>query len=447
MKTNLTAWGRYPVIEADCQRPEKIVTVNHLIQENNNLLARGLGRSYGDASLNAEGITVLMQRLNRILAFDADTGILECEAGVSLKEIAEIFVPRGWFIGVTPGTKFVTIGGAIAFDVHGKNHHQDGSFGSFVMNFHLLTATGQTVHCSRTENSDLFWATLGGMGLTGVIISAQLQLISIPTAYINNHNFKAKNLDEAIAIFAEHEPNYRYSVAWIDCLARGNNLGRSIVMFGNHAEIKDLPTEKQKNCLQIPAKKRFTVSFDLPSGLLNRYTMSIFNSLFYAKTLSKETKVITDYDSFFYPLDFLWDWNRMYGKKGFIQYQCVFPTEASREALTKVLTLCGDQGWGSFLAVLKRFGNQEGLLSFPSKGYTLTLDMPVKQGLWEFLDLLDQLVLDYGGRVYLAKDARLNGVNFRKMYPKFEQWLEIKKQIDPENHFTSMMAKRLEILY
>lgn len=445
MKIPLSGWGRYPLQECYPQRPEKISTVLNLIKNKdvNSALARGMGRSYGDASLNSEGITILMQRLNRMLAFDQEKGILKCEAGVILKEILDVFIGKGWFLAVTPGTKFVTVGGAIAFDVHGKNHHIDGSFCNFVSSFKLILANGDTINCSREENSDIFWATVGGMGLTGVILEAELQLIPIETAYIDQHNIKAKNLTETFAIFDEYEPKYKYSVAWIDCLARGTALGRSIVMFGNHAKIADLPQSKSENPLDIPAKKRLKVPFDLPSKILNRYTMSAFNSLYYHKSLSKETNTIVDYDSFFYPLDFLWDWNRMYGKKGFIQYQCVLPTEVSKEGLVKILTLCGDQGWGSFLAVLKRFGSQEGWLSFPLPGYTLTLDMPVKKGLWEFLNLLDQVVLEYGGRVYLAKDARLNGDNFLKMYPQFQQWLEVKQKIDPHNYFNSTLSQRI----
>lgn len=443
MKTTLTGWGRYPVIECYSQRPEKIATVTDVIKNNTSNLPRGMGRSYGDASLNPQGVTILMQRLNRMLAFDNQTGILKCEAGVTLKEILDVFVPRGWFLPVTPGTKFVTIGGAIAFDVHGKNHHQDGSFCNFISSFNLMLASGDIITCSREINSNIFYATVGGFGLTGVIIEAELRLISIETAYINNHNIKSQNLDETFAIFDEYEPQYQYSVAWIDCLASGSALGRSIVMFGNHAKINEL-TNNQKP-LELPEKKRFKVTFDLPSGLLNRYTMTAFNTLYYQIMLSKEKKAIATYDSFFYPLDFLEDWNRMYGKNGFIQYQCVLPTEVSRAGLTKILSLCSQKGWGSFLAVLKRFGKQEGWLSFPMPGYTLTLDMPVKPGLWEFLDELDQLVLEYGGRIYLAKDARLSANNFRKMYDKFEQWLEVKKQIDPHNYFNSNLSKRLEI--
>lgn len=447
LKQQLSGWGRYPVIKSYLQRPEKLSSCSKLLQESPEIsvLARGLGRSYGDAALNAQGNTVLTERLNRMLAFDEQTGLLRCEAGVTMKEILETFVPRGWFPAVIPGTKFVTVGGAVAFDVHGKNHHLDGSFSRHLHSLKLILASGETRQCSPQENSDLFWATVGGMGLTGIITEVELFLRPIQTAYIKTHNIKANNLDEALAIFEKFEPQYQYSVAWIDCLAAGKSLGRSILMFGNHAVLEDLPLKQQAKPLQLKPKRNFQVFFDLPGGMLNRYTMSAFNGLYYAKLRSRQVRSISDYDSFFYPLDFLWDWNRLYGKRGFVQYQCVLPTEVSREALTRILQLCSQKGWGSFLAVLKRLGPQEGWLSFPMPGYTLALDMPVKPGLWEFLNQLDELVIQYGGRVYLAKDARLSPEAFRAMYPKFPQWLEVKSRVDPHNRFSSALSQRLQI--
>jgi FAD/FMN-containing dehydrogenase len=444
--TPLSGWGRYPVVESYPARPEKISSLKKILQTDNyNHLARGLGRSYGDAALNSQGYTILTERLNRLLAFDGETGILRCEAGVSFKEILEIFVERGWFPVVTPGTKFVTMGGAIAFDVHGKNHHQDGSFSRHVKSFQIILASGEVVRCSRQENSDIFWATVGGMGLTGIITEVEFALRPIQTAYITNHSIKAKNLDETIALMAQYEPQYQYSVAWIDCLASGKSLGRSILSFGNHATVEELPKNKQNNPLQLKAKNRFNVFFDLPSGFLNRYTMSNFNSLYYHKMRSRQIRSIVDYDSFFYPLDFLKNWNRLYGKQGFVQYQCLFPSEVSREGLIEILQLCVQKGWGSFLAVLKRLGSQEGWLSFPMSGYTLALDVPVKKGIWEFLEQLDELVIKYGGRIYLAKDARLGSQAFRAMYPKYPQWLEVKSKIDPQNLFASSLSQRLGI--
>jgi decaprenylphospho-beta-D-ribofuranose 2-oxidase len=443
----LSGWGRYPVVKSYLQRPEKVSSIAEIIQKSkdNTVLARGAGRSYGDAALNSEGYTVLTERMNRILSFNEQTGILLGEAGVTIKEILEVFVPRGWFPAATPGTKFVTLGGAVAFDVHGKSHHRDGSFSRWVHSLKLMLASGEIVQCSREDNSDLFWATVGGMGLTGMITEVEFALHPIQTAYIKSHNIKAKNLDEAFGLFDEYEPDYQYSVAWIDCLASGKSLGRSILMFGNHAVLPELKSSQQEKPLQIKPKRRLQVSFDLPTGWLNRYTMSAFNTLYYARQRSTHVHSIVDYDEFFYPLDFLWDWNRIYGKNGFIQYQCVFPTPVSREALTRILELCSEKGWGSFLAVLKRFGFQEGWLSFPMPGYTLALDMPVLPGLWEFLDQLDKEVIKYGGRVYLAKDARLSPESFRKMYANFPQWLEVKSKIDPNNRFCSHLSKRLQI--
>jgi FAD/FMN-containing dehydrogenase len=286
---------------------------------------------------------------------------------------------------------------------------------------------------------------VGGMGLTGIITEVEFALRPIQTAYITNHSIKAKNLDETIALMAQYEPQYQYSVAWIDCLASGKSLGRSILSFGNHATVEELPKNKQNNPLQLKAKNRFNVFFDLPSGFLNRYTMSNFNSLYYHKMRSRQIRSIVDYDSFFYPLDFLKNWNRLYGKQGFVQYQCLFPSEVSREGLIEILQLCVQKGWGSFLAVLKRLGSQEGWLSFPMSGYTLALDVPVKKGIWEFLEQLDELVIKYGGRIYLAKDARLGSQAFRAMYPKYPQWLEVKSKIDPQNLFASSLSQRLGI--
>ena len=445
-KQPLSGWGRYPLVDSYLQRPEKVSSLTKIIQtaENKPVLARGAGRSYGDAAI-CPSCTILTERLNRMLAFDEESGILACEAGVTIKEIVEIFSPRGWFLAVTPGTKFVTVGGAIAFDVHGKNHYRDGSFSRHVCNLKLMLASGEVVQCSSQKNSDLFWATVGGMGLTGIIMEVEIALRPIQTAYIKAKSIKAKNLDETLALFEEYEPQSQYSVAWIDCLASGQSLGRSRLSFGSHAAIADLNQEQQAAPLKLKPKPSYKVPFDFPAGLLNRYTMSCFNALYYHLQGSGQVQSVVDYDSFFYPLDFLWDWNRLYGKRGFIQYQCVFPTEVSREALVQVLQLCAQKGCGTFLAVLKRLGFQQGWLSFPMPGYTLALDMPVEPGLWRFLAQLDRLVIEYGGRVYLAKDARLSPEAFRSMYPHFLRWLEVKSQVDPYNRFSSAMSKRLQI--
>lgn len=447
VKKPMYGWGRYPVVDQKLQRPEKKSTFCHSLKttQKGTVLARGGGRSYGDAALAPEGTVILTERLNRFLAFDDQTGVLRCEAGVSMREILDIFVPRGWFPAVTPGTKFVTMGGAVAFDVHGKNHVHDGAFSNHLRSFLLTLASGETVECSREKNTDLFWATIGGMGLTGFISEVEFTLRPIQTAYICSHSVKAKNLDDAIALFTQYESQYQYSAAWIDCLASGRSLGRSIITFGNHAEASELSSAQQVHPLSIQSKRPLTVPIDFPSGVLNRYTMGAFNNLYYHRQRQRSVESVVDYNSFFYPLDAIGDWNRIYGKGGFVQHQCAIPVETSKEALTQILQFSSQKGWGSFLAVLKRLGPQEGWLSFPIDGYTLALDIPVQPGLWKYLNQLDQIVVKHGGRIYLAKDARVEPDAFRQMYPSFPKWLDVKSRVDPCNQFSSSLSTRLNI--
>jgi decaprenylphospho-beta-D-ribofuranose 2-oxidase len=443
----LSGWGRYPVVEANTVRPETWSSVDNYVKNANSdaLIARGKGRSYGDASVNDNGLTILLERFDRFLAFNNNSGDLHLESGVTLEEIINIFAPRGWFPAVVPGTKYVTVGGAIAADIHGKNHHRDGSFCNFVKGFTVIVASGEKVFCSREQNSDLFWATIGGMGLTGIITDVQITLKPIESVFIDKTEIKAKNLDAVLALFDEHEKNYQYSVAWIDCLARGKDLGRSILMLGNSVSKNDERIKHLSNPLSLKEKRQIQVPLDSPDWLLNSFTMGTFNSLFYAKQMSNHHQGIADFESYFFPLDAIGSWNRLYGKRGFIQHQTVFPEEASREALKKLLTMTSENGWGSFLAVLKRFGPQDGWLSFPHPGYTLTLDIAVKDGLFEFLKELESVVLNYGGRIYLAKDSFLSPEGFRKMYPRFADWQKVKAKYDPKNTFSSHLAQRLEI--
>ncbi len=447
-ETDLSGWGRWPVIKTYAEYPRAIASLQEILEKSSGktVLPRGKGRSYGDAALNPGGCTLITDHLNRILAFDDQSGLLRCEAGLTIRKITELFIPKGWFPMVTPGTQFVTIGGAVAFDVHGKNHHIDSSFCRHVKTLKLLTASGEYLLCSRYENSDLFWATVGGMGLTGIITEVEFLLRPIETASIRSRTFKARNLDEAFELFNQYDNQYPYSVAWIDCIASGQSLGRSIVMLGEHARISDLTLKQQRNPLDIGQKRRFTVPFDLPSGLLNRFTVGAFNTLYFNKHPGSEHHSIVDWEAYFYPLDSLWDWNRLYGKRGFTQYQFVVPLETSRTAIREVLERITRTGMGSFLSVLKRLGEQEGWLSFPFPGYTLAIDMPIKTGLWELLDKLDRIIMEHGGRVYLAKDARLKPEAFRKMYPGLEQWLAVKRRIDPENRFSSALSQRLEMV-
>lgn len=442
-KQTLTGWGRYPKSDATLVRPERC---REVILQSKGTLARGLGRSYGDAALNEDRTVILMERLNRFLSFDGKSGILRAEAGASLEEILEFAVPHGWFLPVTPGTKFVTLGGCIAADVHGKNHHQDGTFGAHIQDLDLLLADKTKKKCSPKEEADLFWATVGGMGLTGIITEATLKMIPIETAYMKVQHYAAKNLDEILAMLGDKSKEEKYSVAWIDCLSTGENFGRSILMTGQHAKREDLPA-KIKDPLILKPKGQHAIPFNMPSWLLNPWTVKTFNSLFYRFQGSKTGPFITDYDSYFYPLDSLTHWNRLYGKKGFVQYQCVLPSGTGSASLKKLLEELTQSRRASFLAVLKKFGAEgEGILSFPREGYTLALDIPISDpGLFPFLDQLDELVLNYGGRLYLAKDSRMKAATFKAMYPRLPQWLAVKGKYDPAWTFSSDLSRRLQM--
>jgi decaprenylphospho-beta-D-ribofuranose 2-oxidase len=441
MKKIIANWGNYPVMETE----EKTFTfeehLNETLLHSNGIIARGNGRCYGDASLAKNTISTL--KFDKILSFDTQNGIFECQSGLTLDKILEVIVPKGWFLPVTPGTKFITVGGAIASDVHGKNHHVDGCFSHHVLEMDILLSSGEIVTCSPNLNSDLFWATCGGMGLTGVITCAKFDLKKIESSYILQKQVKAKNLEEVIQLFEDYK-HYTYSVAWIDCLKKGKHFGRSILMLGEHAKFEDLNEKNKENPLKLPNKKQITFPFTLPSFVLNQLTVKTFNFLFYRKNTKKEINNIISYEPFFYPLDAILHWNRGYGKQGFIQYQFVLPLE-SKQGLVEILKKISDKGLGSFLAVLKIFGKQDDLISFPKEGYTLALDFPVRKGLFEFLDELDKVVLDYGGRLYLSKDARMKSEIFWSGYSKANQFLDIVKKYNPEFKFNSIQSHRLSI--
>ncbi|MFV1997746.1 MAG: FAD-binding protein [Acidiferrobacterales bacterium] len=441
LRKQLSGWGRYPEQECITWRPEK---QSGLVVESP-MIARGLGRSYGDAALNESGNVVLTERVNRFLELDIESGKLRAEAGVSMAEVIDVCLPRGWFPQVTPGTKHVSLGGCLAADVHGKNHHRVGAFSSSVEAFNLITADGATLTCSRDENENVYRATVGGMGLTGVISEMTLQLKKVETAYVTSRHVKAADLDAAFNELAQGGPENEYSVAWIDCLSRGRKLGRSIIMQGRHASADELGASQQKLPLQVARRRHKRFPIDLPSWALNPLSISSFNSLYYYQQGRKTQPFISDIDRYFYPLDAVEDWNRMYGKKGFVQYQCVLPTAAAFDGIKSMLEKLANSRRASFLAVLKRLGPESGgLMSFPMEGYTLALDLPLRgKELFALLDELDEQVLAAGGRVYLAKDARLGAAAFAGMYPRLAEWQKIKSRIDPGNRFTSSLARRL----
>ena len=437
MKKLITNWNNYPVVEAnETSFDYEKEIVSKLAQSS---IPHGNGRCYGDASLSSEVVNTL--RYDKVLAFDEVNGIITCQSGLLLSDLLQIIVPRGWFLPVTPGTKFITIGGAVASDVHGKNHHVDGSFSRHIISMSVLTGTGQTFVCGPDNHSDLFWATCGGMGLTGIILDVKFRLKRVNTAYIRQRQIKARNLGEIMDLFGENTGS-TYSVAWIDCLKKGKNFGRSILMLGEHANSDEVKRDK---VLEPREKALLTVPFYFPSFVLNGYSMKIFNALIYAKNYRKTMDSVVHYDGFYYPLDSILSWNKIYGKKGFVQYQFVLPLATSKEGLTDILTRINNHGTGSFLAVLKLFGEQDDLISFPMKGYTLALDFPIRPGLFEFLDELDHVVAQYGGRIYLSKDARMKKEIFWKTYPRAGEFQETIRKYDPDNRFVSRLSERLTL--
>ncbi len=430
----LQGWGRYPKVDATIARPSSQHEVAAELSQTEGQIAFGLGRSYGDSGLAARVIQT--RGLDRFLNFDEDSGVLTCEAGVSLDEILRVFVPRGWFLPVTPGTRFVTVGGAIASDVHGKNHHKDGTFCRHVLRMELLLGNGERVESSPSENPDLFHATCGGMGLTGIILNASFRLIPIRSSLIRETIIKAPNLEAALEGFSA-QAGVTYSVAWIDCLARGKNLGRSLLMLGEHAG---------EGPLRMRAGQALPVPFEMPAALLNHATVKLFNAAYYGKARRGAHARLTPFEPFFHPLDILTKWNRMYGRPGFLQYQFVLPMAAGPAGLREVLERIAASGRGSFLAVLKVFGPaNENMLSFSMEGYTLALDFKVEPAVFRLLDELDAVVSHHGGRLYLTKDARMSAAMFRSGYPRWEEFQQVRVKYHALGRFASLQSKRLEL--
>jgi len=437
-------WGNYPVIEADVFGFETCEELQTRLSKLDRVIAYGNGRSYGDASLQDK--ILLTRRYNKFLLFDENTGELYCQAGVLLSEILDVFVPKGWFLPVTPGTKLITVGGAIAADVHGKNHHVEGSFGKHVVFMEVMRNDGSIVTCSPEENADFFNLTVGGMGLTGVILSAAFRLRRIETAYIREETVRAANLEEIMDCF-EASGDWTYSVAWIDCLAKGDSMGRSIMMRGDHARAGELV---KPDCRAAPLRLKpglkLNVPVIFPNFVLNRLTMSAFNFVYYNLCRPGTHTRICDYNSFFYPLDAINHWNRIYGKRGFTQYQFVIPKAAGREGMRTILKRITESGLGSFLAVLKLFGKQESFMSFPMEGYTLALDFPISLKTLELFKELDAMVADYGGRLYLAKDVRMSAEMFSKTYPNADEFRQAVAMLNEGSpRFESLLSKRIGI--
>ncbi|XOV24830.1 FAD-binding oxidoreductase [Phnomibacter sp. MR] len=441
MKRNITNWGNYPVENADEYQPAFRDQLQALAAEKKDWIPRGNGRCYGDASLAPTVITTT--KLNRFISFDTLNGILDCESGVTLDQVLEVIVPKGWFLPVTPGTKLITIGGAVGSDVHGKNHHVDGSFSNHIVDMDVILPGGELIVCSPDAHADLFWATCGGMGLTGLISRVKFRLKKIETSYIRQKQIKAANLDEIIRLFEEYK-DYTYSVAWIDCLKKGKGFGRSILMLGEHAQLSDLTPAQQQQPLKVVNKTLFRFPLYLPSIFLNKLSIGIFNFLFYLKNTKKEINNVVPYEPFFYPLDVIDEWNKMYGRKGFVQYQFVLPLN-QKEGLANILHRITERGFASFLAVLKVFGKQDTMIGFPMEGFTLALDIPIRNGLFEFLDEMDKLVLEYGGRIYLSKDARMKAHTFQQSYPRLQEFKQTIQKYNGQQVVHSLLSDRLQL--
>jgi decaprenylphospho-beta-D-ribofuranose 2-oxidase len=446
--TRLSGWGGN--LHADCvlREPENPADVAARLararaHKNGGTIARGLGRSYGDAALNGGGQVLGLRRLDRYLGFDPAAGVLTCEAGVTLEQIIDDFTPSGWFPMITPGTKFVTVGGCIANDVHGKAHHAQGSFSTCVDEIVVQLASGDVVRASREENADLFWGTFGGMGLLGVVLSARIRLRKIESTYFRQKAIPVKNLEAMMAALEENDRSFSYSVATLDVTAKGARLGRGVVSVGEPATRAELPAKLAAAPLLVSGPPKVTVPFELPA--LNAITIRPVNAAI--MTVLRRAPAYGHYEGFFYPLDKIAYWNRGYGRRGFAQYQFVIPFADGLRRMTQILDVILSSGELPFLNVLKRFGKESGgVLSFPREGYTLAIDFPIRQNTVTLLRRLDAMVLDAGGRVYLGKDSYLDAATFRAMYPAIDSWLAIKAKYDPEGLLTSDLARRVGLV-
>lgn len=438
----LAGWGRYPVHETQLRAPRCEEQLLELIG-GGGLIARGNGRSYGDSAVG-RGATVHMRHFNRMISFASETGQLIAEAGVLLGDVINAFLPRGWFPAVTPGTKFVTLGGMIAADVHGKNHHRDGSFGSCVDWVEIIGPDGVTRRCSHEENADLFAWTVGGMGLTGVILRAAIRLRPVETGWIRQTTIPAPNLDAVMEAF-EQTPQATYSVVWIDCLSCGEKIGRSLLMLGEHVGLSELHADQRDQPFDTGSKRNVIVPVDAPSGLLNSLTVRAFNAVYYWNGRRNAGTSLVDWDSFFYPLDAILGWNRIYGRRGFAQFQCVLPLDSSKVGLRALLQAISETGSGSFLAVLKRFGVQNSRFSFPMEGYTLALDFPINRRTLDLMSTLDRITIDHGGRFYLAKDSRITAETLRRADPRTAHYVKMRDDAGLRACFVSAQSERLAL--
>jgi decaprenylphospho-beta-D-ribofuranose 2-oxidase len=430
----LSGWGRVPVPGREVRSEDLEALTRDAV------LSRGLGRSYGDSSLPPPGHPVVAGTplADRILSFDPATGALRAEAGFSLFDLNRTFLPRGFCAPVAPGTQFITLGGMVAADVHGKNHHRDGCFGRHVLRLRMRVADGSIVECSPERECELFRATLGGMGLTGHILDVECRLMRIPSPWIWRESERIADIDRFIEALKEAGPRWPYTMGWIDCLSRGRGMGRGILTRGRWAEPHEAPADLPR------PKARPSVPFVLPGWVVSRATVRAFNSIYYHRHPARVRRGIAHPESFLYPLDVVRHWNRMYGPRGFTQYQCVLPDAAGHGAARRFLELLTRRGGASMLCVIKDCGEEgPGLLSFPRTGISIALDIPIRDGTQSLVDVLNELVIAEGGRIYLAKDAFTRPEHFRAMEPRLAEWTRIRRRWDPAGRLRSAQSVRI----
>lgn len=448
MIESLAGWGGTSASTARVARPADVEGLRDELKTvgERGLITRGLGRSYGDPAQNAGGTVLDLTDWDAILDVDTKAPSVRVQAGISLDRLLRALLPLGLWLPVVPGTRQVTVGGAIAADVHGKNHHVDGSFGNHVSEFDILLASGDIVSATPDgENAELFWATVGGMGLTGVVLEATIRVKQVETSYFVVDTERTTNLAQLLTALETGDDDYTYSVAWFDTATTGDALGRGVVMRGNTATREALDPDRRRAALEFAAPQRGRVPVELPFGLVNRFTAKAFNALWYAKSPRHRTDEIQDITQFFHPLDIVGDWNRVYGPKGFCQYQFVVPF-GEEAAFTSIVETIAQSGHVSSLNVLKRFGpGNRAPLSFPMAGWTLAVDLPVRAGLDTLLNHLDQLVLAAGGRIYLAKDSRISAATFAQMYPRLDEFRATRARFDPTHTFRSDLSRRLDL--
>jgi decaprenylphospho-beta-D-ribofuranose 2-oxidase len=441
----LTGWGRTNATVAevlDVSNHEVAAAIKEAGPRG--VLVRGLGRSYGDAAQNAGGLVLRLAGSAHQAVLDPAQGTVTVPAGVNLDDLLRVIVPRGWFVPVTPGTRFVTVGGAIASDIHGKNHHVEGSFGNHLDRITLLLADGSVEVVGPDARPELFWATIGGMGLTGAILDATIRLLPIETSLMSVDTTRVPDLDTLFATMSEGDDNYRYSVAWLDPLAKGGALGRAVLTCGDHAGLGKLDAKRAGTPLAYgPRQVAVVPPIVPPMGVINHTTVAAFNEFWFRKAPQHREAELQSIASFFHPLDMIGAWNRVYGSRGMLQYQCVVPF-GEEEAMRTVIERLSANGAPSFLTVLKRFGaGNPAPLSFPAPGWTLAIDVPISRGLGDLLHGLDRVVLDAGGRHYFAKDAHTTADAIRRGYPRLAEWKAVRDEVDPTGVWQSDLSRRL----